>query len=326
MPALSRRLVLTSAAALCAIGSAAHASVKYPTKPVTMIVATSPGSGPDVIARIVADRLSQSWGQQVTVMNKVGGFGSVALQAVTVSPADGHTLVVCIASTFIVWPEMQKSAAIELQREITPVGLLGVQPMIIAVNPTVGANTLGELATITHQRPDEILYGGVRGAIPHLTGARLASTGALKWRYIPSPAPRAIQDVMSGSMHGAIESLAALISPIQAGLLRGLAVTSASRLPGLPDLPTVREAVPELGDFQARGWVVLMARNGTPVEIVRKINEELLTMMANPDVVQRLVALGTYPEPLTPSETDEFIRREKDLWRPVVQSLDLATQ
>ena len=93
MAAISRRLVLTSAAALCAIGSAAHASVKYPIKPVTMIVASSPGTGPDVIARIVADRLSQSWGQQVTVMNKVGGFGSVAMQAVTVPPADGHTLV-----------------------------------------------------------------------------------------------------------------------------------------------------------------------------------------------------------------------------------------
>ena len=326
MATISRRLVLTSAAALCAIGSAANASVKYPIKPVTMIVASSPGTGPDVIARIVADRLSQSWGQQVTVMNKVGGLGSVAIQAATVPPADGHTLVVNVASSFVVWPEMQKSAAIELLREITPVGLLGVQPMIIAVNPTVGSNTLGELATITHQRPDEILYGGARGGIPHLTAARLASTGALKWRFIPSLGPRAVQDVMSNSMHVAIESLAALISPIQAGLLRGLAVTSASRLPDLPDLPTVREAVPELGDFQARGWVVLMTRNGTPVEIVRKINDDLLTIMANPDVMRRLAALGTYPESLTPSETAEFIRREKDLWRPVVQSLDLATQ
>ena len=163
MATISRRLVLTSAAALCAIGSTAHASVKYPIKPVTMIVGSSPGTVPDVIARIVADRLSQSWGQQVTVMNKVGGFGSVAIQAVTVPPADGHTLVVTFASNFVVWPEMQKSAAIELLREITPVGLLGVQPMIIAVNPTVGANTLGELAIITHQRPDEILYGGGRG-------------------------------------------------------------------------------------------------------------------------------------------------------------------
>ena len=99
------------------------------------IVAIQSGGRPRLIARIVADRLSQSWGQQVTVMNKVGGLGSVAFQAVTVSPAGRHTLVVCIASTFIVWPEMQKSAAIELQREITPVGLLGVQPMIIAAEP-----------------------------------------------------------------------------------------------------------------------------------------------------------------------------------------------
>ena len=266
------------------------------------------------------------WGQQITVMNKTGNYGTVALQSVTTAPADGHTLVVSIASSFIVWPELQKAAAIELQREIVPVGLLGVQPMVIAVNPSVGANTLPALIAITQQRPDEILYGTVRASVPHLTAVRLASAGALKWRFIPSQGPRAVQDAMGGSIHVAIESVAALRSPMQAGLLKGLAVASASRLPDLPDLPTVGEVVPQLAGFDARGWVALMARTGTPEAIVQKINRDIRAIMSDPEVARRLSALGTYPRPLTPEETATFIQSEKDLWRPIVQSLDLATQ
>lgn len=323
---LSGRMLFASIAVLCVAGSAAQANTAYPTKPVTMIVAATAGAGPDVLARIVADGLSRAWGQRITVMNKTGGYGAPALQAVTSAPADGHTLVVSIASSFIVWPEIQKAAAIELQREIIPIGLLGVQPMMIAVHPAVGGNTLAELITITSQQPDEILYGGVRATVPHLTGVRLAATGQLKWRFIPSQGARAVQDAMGGTLHVAIESVAALASPMNAGLLKGLAVASTTRLPDLPDLPTVGEAVPALAGFEANGWVALMARAGTPEPIVQKINQDLRAILADSDVARRLAALGTYPRPLTPADTADFIQKEKELWRPIVQSLDLATQ
>lgn len=326
MFSISRRTMLASVLVACAAASAAHASTEYPTKPVTMVVAATAGTGPDVLARIVADRLSQMWGKQITVMNKAGNYGALALQAVTTTPADGHTLVVSIASSFIVWPELQKAASIELQREIIPIGVLGVLPMVIAVNPSLGANTLPELIAIIQQRPDEIRYGGVRATVPHLTGARLASVGALKWRFIPSQGLRAVQDAMGGDIHVAIEAVAPLTPPITAGLLKGLAVASASRLPDLPDLPTVGEVVPQLKGFDARGWVTLMARTGTPEAIVQKINRDIQTIMSDPEVVRRLSALGTYPKLLTPEETAAFIQGEKDLWRPIVQSLDLAAQ
>lgn len=162
--------------------------------------------------------------------------------------------------------------------------------------------------------------------MPHLTGVRLAAAGGLKWRFIPSQGPRAVQDAMGGSIHVAIESAAALASPIKAGLLKGLAVASTSRLPDLPDLPTVGEVVPRLAGFDARGWVALMTRAGTPEAIVQKINRDLQVVMSDPEVVRRLSALGTYPRPLTPEETAAFIQSEKDLWRPIIQSLDLTTQ
>jgi tripartite-type tricarboxylate transporter receptor subunit TctC len=291
-----------------------------------MVVAATAGSGPDVLARIVADRLSQMWGHQITVISRTGNYGAVALQAATTTPADGHTLVVSIASSFIVWPEIQKAAAVELQREIIPIGLLGVQPMVIAVNPSLGASTLPELIAIIQQRPDEILYGGFRATLPHLTGLRMASAAALKWRFIPSQGPRAVQDAIGGSIHVVIESMAALASPIQAGLLKGLAVVSASRLTDFPDLPTVGEVVPQLSGFDVRRWLALTARTGTPEAIIQKINRDIRTIMTDSEVARRLSALGIYPRPLTPDETAAFIQHEKDLWRPTVQSLDLATQ
>jgi tripartite-type tricarboxylate transporter receptor subunit TctC len=291
-----------------------------------MIVGSSAGSGPDVIARIVADRLSQSWRQQITVMNKTGGFGSLALQAALSSPADGHTLVVSISSSFVIWPELEKAAAIVLEREITPIGVMGVQPMVISVNPAVGANTLPELFAITNERPDEVLFGAPRATIPHLTGARLASSGAVKWRFIPTQNQRAIQDAMGGFTHVAIESVAALASPIGAGLLKAVAVASATRLPDWPDLPTVGEQIPALKGFEAHGWAALMARSGTPENIIQKINRDLREVMSDADVQRRLSALGAYPRLLSPAATSEFISKEKELWRPIVRSLDLATR
>ena len=327
MTTISRRTLLASITALWAVGPAAQAStITFPTKPVTLIMGATAGTGADVLTRIVADRLSQLWGQQVTVMNRGGSYGAPALQAATSAPADGHTLIASIASSFVVWPEIQKAAAIELQREITPVGLLGVQPMVIAVHPSVGVNTLAELAALTSQRPDEILYGHARAGFPHLTGARLAATGSLKWRFIPAPGARGVQDAMGGTLHVVIEGISALAAPINAGLLKGLAVAAPTRLPDFPDLPTVGEAVPALAGFEASGWVALMARTGTPEPIVAKINQDLRAILADPDVARRLVGLGNYPRPLTAAETAAFIQKEKDLWRPAVQSLDLTTQ
>jgi tripartite-type tricarboxylate transporter receptor subunit TctC len=135
-----------------------------------------------------------------------------------------------------------------------------------------------------------------------------------------------VQDAIGGSIHVAIESVAALASPMSAGLLKGLAVASANRLPDLPDLPTIGESIPELGNFEAHGWVTMMARAGTPEAIIQKINRDLRNILDDAEVVSRLSALGTYPRPLSPAETAEFIRSEKEVWRPIVRSLDLIDQ
>ncbi|MEA2878858.1 MAG: hypothetical protein QOF14_4054 [Hyphomicrobiales bacterium] len=321
------RLQLAACAIVCAgaILSTPQAQ-SYPTKPVMITVGASAGTGPDVVARIVADRLTQAWGRQVTVVNRTGGLGLTAVQSVTAAPADGHTLLVSLASTFVVLPETPQGHSVNLERAIVPVGLLGIQPMVIAINPSVGANSLAELLAMTKQRPGEILYGGFRATVPHLAGLLLTNRAGMGWRFIPSLSPRAVQDAMGGTIHVAIESVAGLNAPIKAGLLNGLAVASESRLPDFPDLPTVAEAIPGLGAFDARGWIALLARAETPPAIIQKISEDLRTVLADPDVVSKLASLGTYPRPMSPEETAAFIRSEQDLWRPVVKQLDLASQ
>jgi tripartite-type tricarboxylate transporter receptor subunit TctC len=321
---LFKAAVLALAAAVA--GSPATAE-SYPTRPVMVLSPTAAGAGPDVIARIVADRLTQAWGQQVLVVNRPGAGGLIAAQAAAAALSDGHTLYMPIASTFVVLPETQTKMPLDLARDLVPIGLVGEQPMVITVNPALGINTLAELIARAKGRPGEILFGAGRGTLPHLTGEMLRRRAGIDLTYIPYPVnARAMQDAIGGTIHVFIESMAALSGPIQGGSLKALAVASSSRLPDFPDLPTVAEAIPGVGIFEARGWFALMAPARTPDAIVQKVNRDLRTALGEPEVRRKLAALGTYPRPMSPAETAAFIRSERELWRPVVRQLDLASQ
>lgn len=298
----------------------------YPTKPVMIITSGSAGSAPDVLARLFADRFAQAWGQQVVVLNRPGAAGSVAAQAAAAAPADGYTLYIGYASIFVVLPETQQRPPVDLKRDIVPIGILGESPLVIAVTSKLGVNTLAELVARGKQRPGEILYGGFRATIPHLVGELFNGRTGAKLSFIPSAAPRAVQDVMGGSVHVAIDSAGALAGAIQSGLIRPLAVTGSERLPDLPEVPTVNEAMPNIGTFEARGWMGLFAPAATPDAIVQKVSADLRAALADPQFVRKLESLGNYPRALSPVETAEYIRREQDLWRPIVRSIDLASQ
>ena len=312
--------------AMAAIAGSPAKADSYPTRPVMLLSPTPAGSGPDVIARIVAERLTLALGQQVLVVNRPGGGGVIAAQAAAAAPPDGHTLYLPIASTFVVRPEIQAKMPLDLARDLVPVGLLGEQPMAIAVNPALGINTLAELIARAKSRPGEILFGAALGTLPHLMGEMLRRRVGLDLTFIPSPSARAMQDTIGGTMHVFIESMAALSGPIQGGSLKALAVASSSRLPDFPDLPTVEEAVPGIGAFEARGWFALMAPARTPEAIVQRINREVRAVLGEPEVKRKFAVLGTYPRPMSTEETAAFIRSEQDLWRPVVKELDLVSQ
>jgi tripartite-type tricarboxylate transporter receptor subunit TctC len=292
----------------------------YPAKPVKFIVAVGAASTPDVIARIIADRLAKVWGQQVLIINRPGGGGLIAAQAAATSEPDGYTLYFGISSTFLVLPETQDKLPFDLQRDLAPIGLVSEGPLLFAAASALRVNTLADTIALAKTKPDGLLYvANFRGSLPHMTGELFARRAAITLTHVPYPgiAP-ALNEVLSGRIGLIVEAMSGLSGAIAGGSVRPLAVTSVQRLSDFPDLPTVSETIP---GFEAKGWFVLMAPSGVSPEIIRKLNHDLNGVLAQDELQRTYRTLGVYARPMSPAETAAFIRGEQDLWRPIVGEL-----
>jgi tripartite-type tricarboxylate transporter receptor subunit TctC len=322
---LRRRLwaILFGLAVLPGISGASAQT--YPAKPVRLITQGAPGSGPDVIARILGDAFGRLWGQQVVVLAQPGAGGSAAARVAAAAAGDGYTLYMPATSAFIVMPEMFPNLPFNLDRDFVRIGFVGEQPMIVAAAPSLPAKTLPELIALTKQRPGQVFYSAnARGSLPHLTAERLRSESGLDLTYVPYPGAAAgLQDLIGGRIQVIVEGPSALFGAMQNGNIRAVAIASDKRLADLPDVPTVAETVP---GFTAMGWFPLLAPVGTPKAIVDKINADLGKVLSQPELQKRFRDLGTFVRPMSPAETTAFIRREQEVWRPVVRSVGFGKQ
>ncbi len=312
-----------AAVAFCVLVGAAPVSAQdYPSRPVVLITSTPSGNGPDVIARIVADGLSRLWKQRVVVKNRPGGRAVVATTAVKNAAPDGYTLYVALGSTFVILPEIRAHLPFDLERDLSPIGMVAVQPFVIAVNPKLGVNTFPELIALSKKRPGQILYGTPRGSAPHLAVELLQARSGSQLRFVPyASTMRAVADALNGTVSVVVESLSGLSGAIAAGQLKAIAVTSRERLPDHPNLPTVAETVPS---FEAGGWFVLMAPAGVPVTLRKKINADLQTVLNQPQTRDKYAKLGTYSVIRSPSEVAQFISQQRKIWSPVVHQIGLT--
>ncbi len=314
-----RLLALTAIA-----GPFAHAE-SYPARPVKIITQAPAGAGPDVILRIVADRFSQTWGQQVLVINRPGGGGLIAAQAAaTTTERDGYTLYMASTSALVVLPETQTKLSFSFDRDFVPVGLVGEQPFVIAVPPALKIDTLAELIAIAKEHPGEMTYAAnYTGTLQHLLGEYLRRRSGIDVTFVPyiGGAPAALNDIMGGRVSMIIESLPALAGAIGGNIVKPLAVSSRERLPQFPNLPTIAETVP---DFEASGWFALLAPTGTPDAIVRKVSHDLRTVLDGPKLQQKFADLGSFVRPMGPSELATFIRNEQQKWKPIVQQAGIS--
>jgi tripartite-type tricarboxylate transporter receptor subunit TctC len=305
-------------AALVALG-VSPALADYPERPVTIIVPVGPGAAPDVIARILADRLTQQWKQQVLIINKPGGSGIIGAQAAIQAAPDGYTLYMPVSSAFVVLPESKTKLPLDLATDFKTIGLIGDQPMLFAVTPKLGVNTLGELIALAKQKPDQILYGASRLSVPHMTSEYFNARAGIKLGYVPTiGSAKVLQDVMSGNLHVYADSVPSIAGALQSGEIKALAVASDERLANLPDVPRVSETLP---GFQAKGWFVLLAPAKTPEPVVKKLGDDLRTALRNEDLRKRFEVIGTFAKPSSVEETNAFIKTEQDKWRPIVRQI-----
>jgi tripartite-type tricarboxylate transporter receptor subunit TctC len=310
-------------AAIAGIPSSAQAQTDpYPSKPVRIIVDSAPGSATDVASRLMADRLTQLWGQQVIVDNRPGAGGSIAARAASQAAPDGYTLYVGAASVFTAVkgaPGVAPNFPIELPRDFAPIGFMTQQPMYIAVAPSLGVNSLPELIALAKQKPGELSYATTgRGRITHLTMELLQSRAGIKLQMIPySGGPHAaMSDLATGRVQIVVEGYSGLAGAVTGGSIKGIAVAAHERLPGHDYLPTVAETLP---GFLAGGWNVLLAPVGTPDAIIRKANADLRKALDDPELRTRLATMGSYLRSMTPAEVTAFSQEQQRIWQPVAE-------
>jgi tripartite-type tricarboxylate transporter receptor subunit TctC len=317
------RLLLGFVLTLCVAAVESRAqTAKFPDKPIKVLVGFSAGGGTDVVARILALKMSETIGQTVVVENRPGASGLIAAEAVAKLPPDGYTILMGSQTVFAVAPTLYKRP-IDASKDFAGVAMAGVSLLVLVVNSAFPAQSVKDLIALAKARPGTINFGsGGLGTTPHMTGELFQSMAGIKLVHIAyrGEAP-AINDLIGGQIPVMFANLSAIVGNVKAGQLRALAVTSAQRSAALPDVPTVAEAgVP---GFEAATWFALVAPAGTPRDVLATLNAEVRKAIALPDVKQRFADLGMTAEDSTPEGLDGYIRSEIAKWTKVIKDADI---
>jgi tripartite-type tricarboxylate transporter receptor subunit TctC len=316
--------LLVVCGALAAAGPAVAQS--YPTRPITLVVPFAPGGSASTAARSVADKMSETLGQQIVIDNRGGAGGTVATRAVAKAPPDGYTLLVVTSATVGTSPSLFQNLGYDPRKDFAPIGLIAATPNLIAVHPTFPARSLVELIKIGKEATTPIPYGSPgTGTLNHLTVELLAYRTGMKVAHVPyKGAGPALNDLLGGHINVLISAIPNAHSHIVAGTIHGLAVTGAKRSALIPDVPTFAEAGLPGYDVPLR-WG-LAAPAGTPRPIIDKLNAALNAALATDEVRQRLAIEGAEPQPTTPEEYAGIIDREVAMWSDLVKAAGIKPE
>jgi tripartite-type tricarboxylate transporter receptor subunit TctC len=315
---MSKSFALAAAMLLAGLASAAAAD-DYPSRPVTLVVPYAAGGGNDLMARVAAEQMSKTLGQQVVIENRGGAGGSIATRQVARAAADGYTLVLGGTGTLAVNPTLYAHPGYDPRKDFAPVGLIGTSALVVLVNPSVPAKSIAELIALAKKEPGKLNYASAgAGSGIHLAAALFAHMTGTKLTHIPYKGTGpALNDLIGGHVSLYFSSLPPAIGLINSGKVRALAVTGPKRSALLPNLPTVAEAgVP---GYEAVLHYGIVAPAGTPQPIVDKLNKALRAAVASPEVEKRLATTGAEPLASTPAEYAADIDREEKKWSQIVK-------
>ena len=294
----------------------AAAALDYPTRPVRLVVGFPPGSSSDIVARVMAQALSERLGHQVIVDNRSGASGNIGAELVAKAPADGYTLLFALSSNSIN-AALYDKLNFDFVRDFAPVGSIDRLPLVMEVNPSVPANTVPEFIAYAKANPAKInMASGGLGSPQHMAGELFQMLTGVQMLHVPyKGAGLALTDLVGGRVQVMFDVVAASIGFIKAGKLRALAICSAERAPVLPDVPPLASYVP---GFDVTAWHGIAAPAATPREIVDKLNGEIEAALAMPAVIAALKQLGADPAPMPPAQFATFIAEDTARWKKVV--------
>ena len=305
---------------LSAVGYTQNAAAQsYPTRPIRFVAAYPPGGPVDILARLLGQKMSENWKQSVVIENRVGGNGIIGTDFVAKSAPDGYTILMGNSQPLAINVSLYSKLPFDPLRDFAPVILTAVAPLVLVAHPSLPVKTTRELVALVKSRPGQFNYSSAGAGSPqHLTAEMFKSMTKLDIAHIPyKGSGPAIIDLVGGQIPFAFESIISVNPQIKGGKLRALAVTSSTRSPILPDVPTVAESgVP---NFEATSWYGVVAPSAVPGNIIRILNAELMKILQLPDIRQRMVDLGSNFVAGTPEQYGEFIKSEIVKWGKAVK-------
>jgi tripartite-type tricarboxylate transporter receptor subunit TctC len=312
---------------ILSLALAAGAHAQYPSKPVRIIVPSSPGNSSDIMARLIADKLSQTWGQPVLVENRPGADGRIGAEVVAKSAPDGHTLFIPNAGVITINPALFAKMSYDPVKDFAPVTQVATIVIVLAAHPSLAANSVGELVALAKAKPGALHYAsaGNNAGIPYLAGALLRDKAGIDVVHVPYKAnAQAQQDLLGGQIQFMYDTLAATLPHAKSGRLKVLAVVGSQRSPVLPEVPTLTQA--GYPGTEGDAWAGLLAPGGTPRAVVEKIHADVVAVLQQAEVRERLTALGLNVIGNKPDEFAAVIKADTAKWAAVIRANNIKAE
>lgn len=299
---------------------ATHAQAAWPDRPIRFIVPFPAGGVPDLLARVLSDKLRATLNQPVIVENRGGAGGNIGTDAVAKATPDGYTFVVSASGPLAINPSLYRSLPFNPLTDFEPVTLLAMVPNVLVVRPGFPANSVKEFIEYAQKNPGRINYGSIgNGSSQHLAATQFEAATGIKMTHVPyRAAPQAVTDLVGGQIDCMFQLVPNIAQQIKSGQVRALAVTTKTRSRALPDSPTMAEV--GVRDYDTAGWFGLLAPASTPRLIVDRLNKEVRAILADPAINDRLTQAGAETSTMTPDEFRKFISMEINRWRDIVRS------
>lgn len=301
------------------------AAQAYPYKPVKVVVGFSPGGGTDILARIVGQKLSETWAQPVIIENRPGASATIGANAVAQAPPDGYTLSMGQLTPNAIAPALMK-LPYDAARDFVPIILVGTSPNVLVVNPALPAKDVAQLVALAKSKPGRLTYASSgAGSLQHIAAEVFKSVAGVDIVHVPfKGSGQAVIDLMSGQVDMNFDSIPAVIQHVKSGKLRAIAVTAAKRASAFPEIPTIAES--GYPDYDLTSWWGLFAPAGTPPEIVAKIHRDTLAALQNADVKERFATLSVDAGGGTSREFADYVKQEISKYDALVKRLNIKAE